>query len=76
MTTATDAPTGPTWTCEIQWLKGGKFWTHLRTVVVPASSVQVAIAKAARIGKAALPKGTKRPGMLVKALPIRSVTAP
>lgn len=58
---------------EIQYLKGGKYWTHLRTVVIPASSVVAAVAKAARIGKQRLPKGTRNPGLLVKVTPAESV---
>ncbi len=58
---------------EIQYLKGGKYWTHLRTVVIPASSLMAAVARAARIGKQALPKGTRNPGLLVKVTPAPSV---
>lgn len=59
---------------EIQYLKGGKYWTHLRTVVIPASNVVAATARAARIGKKALPKGTRNPGLLLKVTPAPSVT--
>lgn len=56
--------------CEVQYLKGGKFWVPVCTVVLPASSVVVAVGKAARKGKKILPKGTRNPGMLVKATPM------
>jgi hypothetical protein len=58
---------------EIQYLKGGKYWTHLRTVVIPASSLTAAVARAGRIGKQALPKGTRNAGLLVKVTPAESV---
>ena len=54
---------------EIHHLKNGKFWTHLRTVVIPASSAEQAVIKAARIGKRVLPKGTRTPGLMVRVLP-------
>lgn len=55
---------------EIQYLKKGKFWVPVRTVVIPASTARQAVTKANQMVKALIPKGTRVPGLCIRVQPI------
>jgi len=55
---------------EIQYLKKGKFWVSVRTVVIPASTARQAVTKATQMVKRLLPKGTRVPGLCIRVQPI------